>query len=154
MEVPDRILRARQDVWAGEEYEGLIVINDHLDAVIEVFPLVECARIQLQFHQLVNFRFPGCGGFCLAKIPEMRGAARKPDIYVRVWVGVKTHQTKDASVVFFGLRHSIKKRAEFKRYYLNAHAELFQVILDKCGHFCPLSIRGTNHNGEFDRGAR
>ena len=75
-------------------------------------------------HEAVDFGFPRCGWMGLRGIPEMRAAAREPDVEIGVGIGVETDESQEAGVVFLGLGDAIDERAEFEGNDLNVHAEL------------------------------
>src|ERR1700756_1015236 len=82
-------------------------------------------------------------------VPEMRAAAGKPDVDVRVRVGIVTGDAHYAGIVFLGLRDTIEERAELHGNDLGAHAELFQIVLKERCHFGAVGIGGTGEDAEF-----
>ena len=60
----------------------------------------------------------------LRGVPEVRPAARKPDVDVGVWIGVETGESQEAGIVFLGLRDAVNERTKFEGHHLDAHAEL------------------------------
>src|SRR5207302_4135285 len=72
-----------------------------------------------------------------------------PDADVGVWVCIGAYGPEHARVVLFGLRDAIEQRAMLKRDNLDAHPELFQIILNQRGHLCPLGAGRTGDEGKL-----
>src|ERR1700756_4109197 len=72
----------------------------------------------------------------------MRSAVREPNVEIGIWIGVKTCQSQNASVVFPGLCHAIDQRTELQRNDLNVNAQFLQIVLDNGGHLRAAGIGG------------
>src|SRR6266852_2298105 len=77
--IPNPVLRAHENIRAGQAYHRNIFSDDFLDAVIQMLPLGVVQSGQLQLHQAVDFSFPLRCRLGLSRVPEMSLSAREPD---------------------------------------------------------------------------
>ena len=110
----------------------------------------DIAGRELPPHQRVDFSFPGRGGLALPRVPEVRVAAREPDIHLAVWIPVAAAQAEHARLVLVRRQESIEEGAQLQRHDAHAHPELLQVVLNDRRDLDPFRVARVGDDGELD----